>query len=79
MSNAAVEAQQTKTIPVVLNGDPREIPGGLTVEGLLAWLKMDEGRVAVELNREIVRKPDWMSAEIHSGAQIEVVWFVGGG
>ena len=35
--------------------------------------------VAVELNREIVRKPEWASAAINSGANVEIVWFVGGG
>jgi thiamine biosynthesis protein ThiS len=35
--------------------------------------------VAVELNREIVRKSEWESAGIGPGASVEIVWFVGGG
>jgi thiamine biosynthesis protein ThiS len=35
--------------------------------------------VAVELNRAIVRKPEWDSTAIDEGAKIEIVWFVGGG
>ena len=70
---------ETKTITIVLNGDPRRIPEGLNVAALLKFLEIDGGKVAVELNREIVRKPDWESAEVRDGAQIEVVWFVGGG
>jgi sulfur carrier protein len=74
-----MQTSETKTIQVVLNGEPRDVPAGFTIETLLVWLKMDASRVAVELNREIVRQPDWASAEVHAGAQIEVVWFVGGG
>ena len=70
---------ETRTIAIVLNGDPRRVPEGLHVAGLLKFLEIDGGRVAVELNREIVRKPEWESAEVLDGAQVEVVWFVGGG
>jgi sulfur carrier protein len=74
-----METSETKTIQVVLNGEPRSIPAGLTVDRLLVFLEMDPSRVAVELDRAIVRKPDWTAAEVHDGAQLEVVWFVGGG
>jgi sulfur carrier protein len=74
-----METSETKTIQVVLNGEPRSIPTGLTVVGLLEFLEMDSSRVAVELNHSIVRRPDWTSAEVCEGAQLEIVWFVGGG
>lgn len=70
---------ETKTIGIVLNGEPRRVPDGLNVGGLLNYLEIDGQKVAVELNREIVRKPEWESAEVREGAQVEVVWFVGGG
>ena len=74
-----METAQTKTIQIVLNGESRAVPAGLSVDQLLVWLQMDPARVAVELNREIVRQPAWATSEIHEGAQVEVVWFVGGG
>ena len=74
-----METSETKTIQVVLNGEPRSIPTGLTVDRLLVFLEMDPSRVAVELNGAIVRKPDWHAAEVRDAAQLEVVWFVGGG
>jgi sulfur carrier protein len=70
---------ETKEIGIVLNGEPRRIPQGLNVAGLLKFLEIEGGKVAVELNREIVRKPEWESANVGEGAQVEVVWFVGGG
>ena len=74
-----MQTPETKTIQVVLNGETRSVPQGLSVDQLLAWLKMDASRVAIELNRRIVRKPEWAAAQIQEGAEIEVVWFVGGG
>jgi thiamine biosynthesis protein ThiS len=70
---------ETKTIGIVLNGEPRRAPEGLNVAGLLKYLEIDGARVAVELNREIVRKPEWEAAAVLDGAAVEVVWFVGGG
>ena len=70
---------ETGTIQIALNGEAREVPAGLTVTGLLQYLEIDGAKVAVELNREIVRKPDWGACEVGAGAQVEVVWFVGGG
>jgi len=74
-----METAETKTIQVVLNGEERSLPAGLTVDRLLGFLEMEPSRVAVELNGAIVRKPDWLSTQVLEGAQIEVVWFVGGG
>jgi thiamine biosynthesis protein ThiS len=74
-----MEVAETKTIGVVLNGEPRRIPEGLDVVRLLDFLAIDASRVAVELNRAIVRKQDWSTTTVAEGAQLEVVWFVGGG
>ena len=70
---------ETKTIGIVLNGEARRVPEGLNVAGLLKFLEIDGGRVAVELNRSIVRKAEWDSTKVLDEAQVEVVWFVGGG
>ena len=72
-------SNQIKTITVVLNGEAREVPEGLSVATLLAHLSLPADRVAVELNRQIIRKADWASAPVSSGAELEVVHFVGGG
>ena len=74
-----MEVAETKTIEVVLNGEAKRVPQGLDVKALLEWMGIDAGRVAVELNRAIVRKQDWATAEVQDGAVLEVVWFVGGG
>jgi sulfur carrier protein len=74
-----MEASETKLIQIVLNGRPRDVPQGLAVDALLAFLEVKQDRVAVERNRAIVRKPEWSATRIEPGDQLEVVWFVGGG
>ncbi|MBV8847036.1 MAG: sulfur carrier protein ThiS [Bryobacterales bacterium] len=74
-----METAQNKTIQIVVNGEPKTVPQGLNVAQLLDLLAINPGRVAVELNRAIVRKQDWAEAAVQEGAQVEVVWFVGGG
>jgi thiamine biosynthesis protein ThiS len=70
---------ETQTIEIVVNGEPRSIPAGLTVAGVLGHLGVDSQRVAIELNRQIVRQPRWADTTVDAGSQIEIVQFVGGG
>ena len=66
-------------IQVVINGEAQTIPQGQTVLQLLQRLQLDPARVAVELNRLIVKQPLWPETPIEAGAKIEIVQFVGGG
>ena len=74
-----MQVHTTENIEIVLNGDMRRVSAGLNVLELLAELGIDPSRVAVELNRGIVRKPEWAGTKVGPGAQVEVVQFVGGG
>lgn len=62
-----------------MNGDPRKVAPGTTVASLLRDLSLPSTRVAVERNREIVRKTEYESVSIIPGDRIEIVTFVGGG
>ena len=66
-------------IRITVNGEPREIAAGSPVASMLQQLGIDHERVAVELNRAIVRKPDWPFTLVPENAQVEIVEFVGGG
>lgn len=70
---------ETEIVSVFVNGEPRQVPSDSTVASLLEWLKLPSERVAVELNKSIVRKRDWHCTPIAGGAQVEIVEFVGGG
>ncbi|MEN6536108.1 MAG: sulfur carrier protein ThiS [Bryobacteraceae bacterium] len=74
-----MEAPSFKTIQIVVNGQPREVATGQMLLGLLRSLELDPARLAVELNGSIVRKPEWPSTPVESGARLEIVQFVGGG
>jgi len=74
-----MESAETNTIEVVVNGEPRQIPEGFSVDRLLVWMEIDPSRVAVERNLTIARKADWPATRIEAGDRLEIVWFVGGG
>ena len=66
-------------IEVAINGEKRAVPAGLTLQSLLETLRIEPDRVAIELNREIVRRAQWASRTVEQGAELEIVQFVGGG
>jgi thiamine biosynthesis protein ThiS len=66
-------------ISIYLNGEPRTTTEGQTILELLRSLEIDPQRVAIEMDRRIVKQPNWDSTELHEGAQVEIVQFVGGG
>jgi thiamine biosynthesis protein ThiS len=66
-------------IEITVNGEPQTAPQGQTILGLLQQLQLDPERVAVELDRRIVKQPCWPETVLRTGAQLEIVQFVGGG
>ena len=66
-------------ISIVLNGEPHAATEGETILGLLRTLGIDPERVAVELDRRIVKQPRWNETPLREGSQVEIVQFVGGG
>lgn len=70
---------QLPLISVWINGVAQQIPAEQSVADVLASLDLPIERVAVELNRSLVRKRDWQSTRVPSGSQLEIVEFVGGG
>ena len=66
-------------IHITLNGEGRKFPAGTTLQGLVAALNLEPERVAIELNRVIVRRDQWTATVVEGGAEVEIVMFVGGG
>lgn len=64
---------------IVLNGDPHEVAGPLTISELLVQLNVDSRRVAVEHNLTVVKRAHYDSTQIRENDQVEIVNFVGGG
>ena len=66
-------------VDVVINGEHRSVPPGVTLLELLAELALDPRAVVVEHNRQIVRWPALGDVRVAPGDAIELVHFVGGG
>jgi len=66
-------------VNVTVNGDRREIPGGLTVAALRDHLGMSRHRVAVERNLDILPRALWNETRVQPDDRFEIVHFVGGG
>jgi sulfur carrier protein len=74
------EAIATSTmLTITLNGDPYAVDGDLRLTVLLERLNARRGRIAVEINREIVPKASYPATIIKPGDNVEVINFVGGG
>jgi sulfur carrier protein len=71
---------ETAAVTFTLNGEARTFsPPPAHVAALVETLGLTGARVAVEVNRRIVRRADWAEAALADGDSIEVVHFVGGG
>jgi thiamine biosynthesis protein ThiS len=64
---------------ITLNGERHELAAPLSVSELLAQLKIDARRVAVEHNLVVVKRAAYDSTIVREGDQVEIVNFVGGG
>jgi thiazole synthase len=62
-----------------LNGEPRALPGPLTVAELVDQLGYDRRRIAVEVNRAVVPLPQQPAHPLANGDAVEIVTLVGGG
>lgn len=66
-------------VTIHLNGDKKEIENEVNLDRLLDLFSLPRQRVAIELNRSVVRRQDWPNTPVQDGDRVEVVHFVGGG
>ncbi len=64
---------------IQVNGEARPAIAGATVIDLLRELGLEDGRVAIERNLEILPRQKWSETLIVGGDRYEIVHFVGGG
>ena len=64
---------------VFVNGETQEIAENFNLTALLKHFSLPEERIAIELNKEVVRKKDWANIKINDADKIEIIHFVGGG
>ena len=63
---------------IQVNGEKRDLPDGTTLRALVEQFNMKPEKVAIELNRRLV-KSDRYDTLLKDGDEVEIVTFVGGG
>lgn len=64
---------------ITINGEIKELESEVNLSRLLELFSLPSQRVAVELNRGVVRRSDWDRTIVKDDDRIEIVHFVGGG
>ena len=63
---------------IIVNGDRRTVPDQCTIADLLQKLDIS-GRLAVEVNEEIVPRSRFVAYSLQSNDRVEIVHAIGGG
>ncbi len=63
---------------ILLNGENHTVDTGITVQSLLDSLQLN-GRLAVEVNREIIPRSQHASHRLQESDKVEIVHAIGGG
>ena len=66
-------------VTIVLNGEKHKIEHEVTLDHLLDLFSLPKQRVAIEMNKAVVRRQDWEQTQVNDSDMIEVIHFVGGG
>jgi len=66
-------------VKIKINGEPRDVPEGLSVAALLAHLEMNTGRVAADRKLDGLPRASWAETYVADGDSYEVGPLVGGG
>ena len=64
---------------IILNGTEKSFQDQISIATLIKELGLDERKIAVERNREIVPRTAFNSVSLCEGDKIEIVHFIGGG
>ena len=67
------------TLSVTINGENREFEAPMSLKALLASLGLDQAKIAVERNLEIVPRSQYERVTVAAGDRLEIVHFIGGG
>lgn len=67
------------TIQITLNGEARQIPTSLTINGLFELLQMSPEAIIVERNQTVVPRSTFATLTLEPGDRIELMRLIGGG
>ncbi|AOV16032.1 thiamine biosynthesis protein ThiS [Acidihalobacter aeolianus] len=64
---------------IILNGQSREVPEGITARELVALLELEGRRLALEVNEEVLPRSRFDDYRLGAQDRIEIVHAIGGG
>lgn len=65
---------------IQLNNNPDQLPGdSLTIRDILLIKKFTFPNLVVKINGQLIRKPQYDSAEVHEGDVVEIIHLISGG
>ena len=64
---------------IIVNGQSRDVPDGLSVASLLETMDLEPRRVAVERNKQLVPRAQHGETALCESDELEIVTLVGGG
>ncbi|MFD1832019.1 MULTISPECIES: sulfur carrier protein ThiS [Streptomyces] len=73
------ETATAAAVTVHVNGEPREVAAGLTLDRLVAALTTAPTGVAAAVNEAVVPRGQWPATELGDGDRVEVLTAVQGG
>ena len=66
-------------ITIQLNGKPHQYNAGITVDDLITRLQLQDKRLAVEINQQIIPRSTFNQHALSDGDRVEIVQAIGGG
>lgn len=64
---------------ITINSQPRTVNTGTSLSALIEEMGLDDKRIAIEYNRDILMRDQFSTITLKTGDIIEIVNFVGGG
>jgi len=64
---------------ITINGEQRTLDDGITIEQLISLLDLENKRLAIELNQEIIPRSEHAGYTLKQGDKVEIVQAIGGG
>ena len=64
---------------IILNGEQTSLQPDMTVTDLLVTLGLQDKRVAVEINLDIIPRSEYQATRLNQGDKVEIVQAIGGG
>lgn len=64
---------------IIVNGESRQVPAECSAADLVNILEMQNAKIAMEVNLEIIPRSQYADYQLKDGDKVEIVRAIGGG